>query len=158
MKAGSLGDLHESEGQPWSGWADGCGHQGCSIEHPLQALEPHVLWKTPGVIITDKLKSYAVAKRELLPNVEHRESRYLNSRAENSRRRPGGVKKTYSYPSRRSRLNASFWLTASSMDISTCAGTRCQQTNTAMHVPRSSRLESGDVRSDDSVFGVMIVR
>ena len=39
---------------------------------------------TPRVLITDKLKSYGVAKREVLPDVEHRESRYLNNRAENS--------------------------------------------------------------------------
>ena len=32
---------------------------------------------TPRVLITDKLKSYGVAKREVLPDVEHRESRYL---------------------------------------------------------------------------------
>ncbi len=38
------------------------------------------------VLITDKLKSYGVAKRELLPDVEHREIRYLNIRAENSHR------------------------------------------------------------------------
>ena len=36
---------------------------------------------TPRVLITDKLKSYGVAKREVLPDVEHRKSRYLNSRA-----------------------------------------------------------------------------
>jgi putative transposase len=36
----------------------------------------------PRVIITDKLKSYAAAKREILPGVEHRQSRYLNNRAE----------------------------------------------------------------------------
>uniref|UniRef100_UPI00131D1C6E DDE-type integrase/transposase/recombinase n=1 Tax=Acidisoma sp. L85 TaxID=1641850 RepID=UPI00131D1C6E len=36
---------------------------------------------TPRVLITDKLKSYGVAKREVLPDVEHRESRYLNNRA-----------------------------------------------------------------------------
>ncbi len=41
---------------------------------------------TPRVLITDKLKSYGVAKRDLLPDVEHRESRYLNNRAENSHR------------------------------------------------------------------------
>ena len=41
---------------------------------------------SPRVIITDKLKSYGVAKRELLPDVEHRQSRYLNNRAENSHR------------------------------------------------------------------------
>jgi len=40
----------------------------------------------PRAIITDKLGSYGVAKREVLPNVEHRRSRYLNNRAENSHR------------------------------------------------------------------------
>ena len=38
----------------------------------------------PRVIITDKLQSYAAAKREILPGVEHRQHRYLNNRAENS--------------------------------------------------------------------------
>src|SRR5881227_4061887 len=36
----------------------------------------------PRVIITDKLKSYAAAKREILPHTEHHQSRYLNNRAE----------------------------------------------------------------------------
>jgi putative transposase len=40
----------------------------------------------PRVIVTDKLGSYGLAKRQLLPNVEHRQSRYLNNRAENSHR------------------------------------------------------------------------
>jgi putative transposase len=40
----------------------------------------------PRVVITDKLKSYGAAKRELLPGVEHRQSRYLNNRCENSHR------------------------------------------------------------------------
>jgi putative transposase len=38
----------------------------------------------PRVIITDKLRSYGAAKREVLPSVEHRQHRYLNNRAENS--------------------------------------------------------------------------
>src|SRR2546430_3792938 len=38
----------------------------------------------PRVIITDKLKSYGAAKRELLPGVEHRQHRDLNNRVENS--------------------------------------------------------------------------
>jgi putative transposase len=38
----------------------------------------------PRVLITDKLKSYGVAKREILPSVEHRQHKYLNNRAENS--------------------------------------------------------------------------
>ena len=42
----------------------------------------YMLW----VIITDKLKSYGAAKREMLPGVEHRQSRYLNNRCENSHR------------------------------------------------------------------------
>jgi putative transposase len=36
----------------------------------------------PRVIVTDKLKSYGAAKREVLPGVEHRQSRYLNNQAE----------------------------------------------------------------------------
>lgn len=38
----------------------------------------------PRVLITDKLKSYGAAKREILPGVEHRQHRYLNNHAENS--------------------------------------------------------------------------
>jgi len=34
----------------------------------------------PRVIITDKLRSYAAAKRTVLPHVEHRQSKYLNNR------------------------------------------------------------------------------
>ena len=37
----------------------------------------------PRVLVTDKLASYQVAARELLPSVTHRRSKYLN-RAENS--------------------------------------------------------------------------
>jgi putative transposase len=36
------------------------------------------------VIITDKLRSYGAAKREILPGVEHRQHKGLNNRAENS--------------------------------------------------------------------------
>jgi putative transposase len=38
----------------------------------------------PRVIVTDKLGSYQVAHRELLASVEHRGSKYLNNRIENS--------------------------------------------------------------------------
>jgi putative transposase len=38
----------------------------------------------PRVIVTDQLKSYGAAKREILPGVEHRQHRSLNNRAENS--------------------------------------------------------------------------
>jgi putative transposase len=40
----------------------------------------------PRVIVTDKLRSYGAAQRQLLPKVEHRQSRYLNNRSENSLR------------------------------------------------------------------------
>jgi putative transposase len=36
------------------------------------------------VIITDKLRSYGAAKKVILPEVAHRQSRYLNNRAENT--------------------------------------------------------------------------
>jgi putative transposase len=37
---------------------------------------------SPRVLITDKLKSYAAAKREIMPGVEHRQHKGLNNRAE----------------------------------------------------------------------------
>jgi len=39
---------------------------------------------TPRVLVTDKLGSYQVAQRETLSSVEHRRSKHLNNRAENS--------------------------------------------------------------------------
>lgn len=42
----------------------------------------------PRVVITDKLKSYGAAKREIRPGVEHRQHRYLKNRAENSHQPP----------------------------------------------------------------------
>src|SRR4030088_3596187 len=42
------------------------------------------LQDVPRVIITDKLKSYGAAKREILPGVEHRQHKGLTNRAENS--------------------------------------------------------------------------
>jgi putative transposase len=44
----------------------------------------HYLTYVPRVLITDKLKSYGAAKREMWPGVDHRQHRYLNNRAENS--------------------------------------------------------------------------
>src|SRR4029450_10009201 len=40
--------------------------------------------RRPRVIITDKLRSYAAAKRIVMPGATHRQHRYLNNRAENS--------------------------------------------------------------------------
>ena len=41
----------------------------------------------PRVVVTDTLRSYGAALKELLPHTEHRQSRYLNNRAENSHQR-----------------------------------------------------------------------
>jgi hypothetical protein len=38
----------------------------------------------PRAIITDKLRSYAAAKVEVMPSVEHQQQGRLNNRAENS--------------------------------------------------------------------------
>ena len=40
----------------------------------------------PKCLVTDGLRSYGVAHREVMPEVRHRVSRYLNNRAENSHR------------------------------------------------------------------------
>jgi putative transposase len=47
---------------------------------------------TPRVIVTDKLRSDAAAKRDFLPSVEHRQSRYLN----NLERNPVRLKRSLS--------------------------------------------------------------
>jgi putative transposase len=39
---------------------------------------------TPRVMITDKLASYALARKVVMPSVEHRQHKGLNNRAENS--------------------------------------------------------------------------
>jgi putative transposase len=50
----------------------------------------------PRVMITDKLRSYGAAKREIMPSVEHRSHKGLNNRSENShqptRQRERGMK------------------------------------------------------------------
>jgi putative transposase len=40
--------------------------------------------QAPRVLVTDKLASYGAAHRQVMPSVEHRQSKYLNNRAENS--------------------------------------------------------------------------
>ena len=57
----------------------------CITVHNVQTVAEGLQY-VPRVIVTDKLRSYGVAQRQLLPVVEHRQSRYLNNRAENSHR------------------------------------------------------------------------
>jgi putative transposase len=42
--------------------------------------------RTPRVLITDKLRSYAAARADMSMKFEHREHKGLNNRAENSHR------------------------------------------------------------------------
>jgi putative transposase len=41
-------------------------------------------WRDPRKIVTDKLRGYGVAHRELMPDVFHDTSQYANSRVEQS--------------------------------------------------------------------------
>jgi putative transposase len=65
----------------------------------------------PRVLIIDKLASYRVAHRRLMRSVEHRQSKYLNNRAENShqptRQRERAMKK---FASPGSRKKLAWWL------------------------------------------------
>jgi putative transposase len=58
----------------------------------------------PRVLVTDKLASYGAARRRVLRSVEHRQSKYLNNRAENShqptRARERAMKRFASPPAR----------------------------------------------------------
>jgi DDE domain len=108
----------------------------------------------PRVIVTDKLKSYGAAKREVLPEVEYRPSRYLNNRAENShqptRRRERQMQRFKSGP------QAQRFLFAHLLYL------RPLPSPTASHdgrrLPRTPgqcirRLASGDVRAECSLTG-----
>jgi putative transposase len=62
-------------------------------------LKKHL--RAPRVLITDKLRSYGAAKREIIPGVEHRQHKGLNNRAENSHqptRRCERIMKRYKSP------------------------------------------------------------
>jgi putative transposase len=65
----------------------------------------------PRVLVTDKLGSYAAAQRRVLRSVEHRQSKYLNNRAETShqptRARERAIKK-FSSPGSAQRFLAAF--------------------------------------------------
>ena len=57
--------------------------------------------RAPRVLITDKLRGYGAAKREIMPGVEHRQHKGLNNRAENSHqptRRRERIMKRYKSP------------------------------------------------------------
>ncbi len=43
-------------------------------------------WGVPRVLVTDKLRSYGVAVRDLCPSVDHRSHKGLNNRSEASHR------------------------------------------------------------------------
>ncbi|MFF9206330.1 IS6 family transposase [Streptomyces sp. NPDC014986] len=45
---------------------------------------PKKACSVPRVVVTDKLRSYSAAHREVMPSVEHRSHQGLNNRAENS--------------------------------------------------------------------------
>ena len=61
------------------------GRNGSAAKRFFKRLLAGLKYK-PRRLVTDGLKSYGVAQRELLPDVQHRSSRYLNNRSENSHR------------------------------------------------------------------------
>jgi len=84
----------------------------------------------PRVIITDKLKSYGAAKREILPGVEHRQHKRLNNRAENSHQPTRLREKKCGNANQPNRPNAFSLLLAPSLDIASHEGTAYVQGTT----------------------------
>jgi putative transposase len=76
--------------------------------------------ETPRVIVTDKLKSYAAAKREILPKTEHRQSRYLNNRWRFRTNQHDDKNGRCSGSSRRAKHSASYPLIAVFTPTSSC--------------------------------------
>jgi len=83
------------------------------------------------VIITDKLRSYGVAQRQMLPHVEHRQSRYLNNRAKTHIDRHDAENGRCSGSNRPSRRSTFSPLTRSFTTISIHADIDCQPRPTA---------------------------
>jgi putative transposase len=52
---------------------------------------PRVIRTVPRVIITDKLRSYGSAHREVMPSVEHRQSKYLTTGPRTATSPPGNA-------------------------------------------------------------------
>lgn len=86
--------------------------------------------RAPRVMVTDKLQSYAAAKREIMPSVEHRRHKGINNRAEDShqptRRRERQMKR-FNHPDR---SNASFPSTIRSLTSFTSTETTATLPNT----------------------------
>lgn len=63
------------------------------------------------MVVTDKLRSYGAAHRQVMPGVEHRTSKYLNNRAESShqptRQRERAMKR-FTSPSHAQRFLSAF--------------------------------------------------
>ncbi|BCF86696.1 hypothetical protein RQCS_62410 (plasmid) [Rhodococcus qingshengii] len=101
----------------------------------------------PRVIITDKLTSYQVAHREMLASVEHRRSKYLNNRAENShqptRQRERAMKRLTTPGTR----NDSCPPSAASHRISGLTGTDFRRPNGVPRWPTASRSGRKSLRS-----------
>ena len=93
----------------------------------------------PRVLITDKLGSYGVAKRELLPDVEHRKSRYSTIARRIRIDQPAGESGTCRGSNRRPRRSASCRPTLSSMATSVRGVTGPQPGTTGPSVPWPSR-------------------
>ena len=107
--------------------------------------------RAPRVMITDKLRSYAAAKREMMPSVEHRKHKGLNNRAENFHQPTRRRERQMSGSSRPARRNASCLRMAGSATCSSFAVTECPPTSIDLPGPKPSL--SG--RSVDLLDGVV---
>jgi putative transposase len=92
----------------------------------------------PKRMITDKLRSYAAAKRQIMPTLEHRSHKGLNNRAENSHlslRKRERVMQTF-----RSSRSLQRFLSAFSAIRNLFVPPRTKRTALALHLHRMSAL------------------
>ncbi|MGB6161715.1 MAG: DDE-type integrase/transposase/recombinase [Pseudonocardiaceae bacterium] len=95
------------------------------------------------VLVIDKLASYGVAHRRLIRGVEHRRSKYLNNRAENSHqptRQRERARKKFTSPGNRKKSTWWFgWFPGGRSAVSQSRGGRPRTSRQAGHGPRSQR-------------------
>jgi putative transposase len=94
----------------------------------------------PRVLVTDKLASYEVARRRLMPGVEHRRSKYLNNRPRIPISPPASANARYKSSPHRAVRSGFCPRSAGYRRTSGPAATGCMLTSTAARWPSDSPL------------------
>jgi hypothetical protein len=140
-----------------SGRLIGAGETGGMNLPPTNATDIASLRDVPWLIVTDKLRSYGVAQRRLLPGVEQRQSRYLNNRAENSRRQHDDARTAdATVQITRARSGTPLRPLVHPWPLPTAPTPTCSQCLSCDSARRFQNMTAGDLRPTHNVIGAAL--